>query len=78
MAKRNATQLSLGDDLWFQFNGHEKRKETLGAAYKLLLALARESLGYTALIGAPPKVQPIFVSATQRISGLQCTHGCVT
>ena len=27
-----------------------------------LLTLPKESLGYTALMGAPPKVQPMFVS----------------
>ena len=29
-----------------------------------LLALPKESLGYTTLLGAPPKVQPMFVSST--------------
>ena len=29
-----------------------------------LLALLKESLGYTAPMGVPPKVQPVFVSST--------------
>ena len=33
-----------------------------------LLALPGESLGYTALMAAPPKVQPMFVSYTLRIT----------
>ena len=39
------------------------------------MALPKESLGYTAPMGVPPKVQPMFVSSTQRITGLHCTHG---
>ena len=40
-----------------------------------LLALPKESLGYTAPMGVPPKVQPMFVSSTLRITGLHCTDG---
>ena len=39
---------------------------------------SRESLGYAALMGAPPKVQPMFESSTYRITGLHCTHRCAT
>ena len=52
----------------FNFNGHDKRKETYKCSLILLLALPRESQGYTALIGAPPKVQPIFLLALPRES----------
>ena len=34
----------------------------------LLLGLVTESLDHTRLIGAPPKVQPMFVSSTYRIT----------
>ena len=40
-----------------------------------MLALPKESLGYTAPMGVPPKVQPMFVSSTERITGLHRTHG---
>ena len=43
-----------------------------------LLAIPTESLGYTVLMGVPPKVQPLFVSYTLRITRLHCTHGCGT
>ena len=33
---------------------------------------ALRTLGYTALMGAPPKVQPMFVSYTLRITRLHC------
>ena len=39
---------------------------------------ALRTLGYTALMGAPPKVQPMFVSYNLRITRLHCTHGYVT
>ena len=43
-----------------------------------LLALPKESLGYTAPMSVPPKVQPMFVSSAYRITGLHCTHECAT
>ena len=41
------------------------------------LALSTESLCYTILINAPPQVQPIFVTATYRITGLHFTYACI-
>ena len=45
---------------------------------KWLLALPLESLGYTTLMGAPPKEEPMFVSSTFSMTGLRCTYGCAT
>ena len=41
----------------------------------LLLGLLTESLDHTRLMGAPPKVQPMFVSSTYRITELHYTYG---
>ena len=41
------------------------------------LALSTESLCYTILMDAPPQVQPIFVSAIYRITGLHFTYACL-
>ena len=35
---------------------------------------ALRTLGYTALMGAPPKVLPMFVSYTLRITRLHCVY----
>ena len=39
---------------------------------------ALRTLGYTALMGAPPEVQPVFVSYNLRITRSHCTHGYAT
>ena len=36
-----------------------------------------KTLGYTALMGVPPKVQPSFPDIKPN-TGLHCTHGCAT
>ena len=41
----------------------------------LLLGLVTESLDHTRLIGAQPKVQPMFVTSTYGISELHCKYG---
>ena len=40
-----------------------------------LLGLLTESLDYTRLMDAPPKVLPMFVSSTYRITELHYTYG---
>ena len=42
------------------------------------LALPRESLGYTTLIGVQPQVQPMIVRPTYRINRSHYTFGCST
>ena len=42
------------------------------------LALPRESLGYTTLIGVQPQVQPMIVRPTYRITRSHYTFGCLT
>ena len=40
-----------------------------------------KKLGYTALMGVPPKVQPTFADSNHTANkklGLHCTHGCAT
>ena len=44
----------------------------------LLLGLVTESLDHTRLMGASPKVQPMFVSSTYRSSELHHTFGNAT
>ena len=44
----------------------------------IFVSSALKTLGYTALMGSPAKVQPMFVSYTLRIARLHCTHGCAT
>ena len=44
----------------------------------MFVSSALRSLGYTAIMGAPPKVQPMFVSSNLRITELHCSHGCAT
>ena len=43
-----------------------------------LLDLRTESVGYTTPIGAPPYVEPMFVSSTFKITRLHFTYGCAT
>ena len=43
-----------------------------------LLGLLEELLEYTRLLGAPPKVQPLFVISTYRIGELHFTYGNAT
>ena len=44
----------------------------------LLLGLLTESLDHTRLMGAQPKVRPMFVSSTYRITELHYTYGNAT
>ena len=43
-----------------------------------MLGLLTESLDHTRLMGAPPKVRPMFVSSTYRITELHYTYGNAT